>query len=110
MKVLVVFYSLYGHVYRMAQAVAEGVKEVAGAEAVLRRVCGFLGIDFLPALLRPADREHHFLHSSVSPYLKGSNTVRADERWGQELSPEQVERVARKLRKFTLYRDRYQLG
>jgi NAD(P)H dehydrogenase (quinone) len=38
MKVLVVFYSMYGHIYRMAQAVAEGVKEVAGAEALLRRV------------------------------------------------------------------------
>lgn len=38
MKVLVVFYSMYGHVYKMAQAVAEGVREVPGAEAVLRRV------------------------------------------------------------------------
>jgi len=47
MKVLVVFYSLYGHVYRMAQAVAEGVKEVAGAEAVLRRVPETLSDDIL---------------------------------------------------------------
>jgi NAD(P)H dehydrogenase (quinone) len=38
MKVLVVFYSMYGHVYRMAEAVAEGAKEVSGAEVVLRRV------------------------------------------------------------------------
>ncbi|MBI5100905.1 MAG: NAD(P)H:quinone oxidoreductase [Nitrospirae bacterium] len=38
MKVLIVFYSMYGHVYRMAQAVAEGVGEVPGAEAVVRRV------------------------------------------------------------------------
>ena len=38
MKVLIVYYSMYGHVHRMAQAVAEGVREVAGAEAVLRRV------------------------------------------------------------------------
>ena len=38
MKVLVVFYSMYGHVYKMAQAVAEGVREVPGAEALLRRV------------------------------------------------------------------------
>jgi len=36
MKVLVVFY--YGHVYRLAEAVAEGAREVAGAETVLRRV------------------------------------------------------------------------
>jgi NAD(P)H dehydrogenase (quinone) len=38
MKVLIVFYSVYGHIYRMAEAVAEGVREVEGAEAHLRRV------------------------------------------------------------------------
>jgi NAD(P)H dehydrogenase (quinone) len=38
MKGLIVFYSMYGHVYRMAEAIAEGVKQVPGAEAVLRRV------------------------------------------------------------------------
>ena len=38
MKVLVVFYSTYGHVYKMAEAVAEGVKTVAGAEVEIRRV------------------------------------------------------------------------
>lgn len=36
--VLIVYYSLYGHVYRMAEAIAEGVREVEGAEAVIRRV------------------------------------------------------------------------
>jgi NAD(P)H dehydrogenase (quinone) len=38
MKVLVVYYSMYGHIHRMAEAVAEGVKTVKGAEALLRRV------------------------------------------------------------------------
>ena len=38
MKVLIVYYSMYGHVHKMAEAVAEGVKEIAGAEAILRRV------------------------------------------------------------------------
>jgi NAD(P)H dehydrogenase (quinone) len=38
MKGLVVFYSTYGHVYKMAEAVAEGVKKVAGAEVDIRRV------------------------------------------------------------------------
>ena len=37
-KVLIVHYSLYGHVYRMAEAVAAGVREVAGCEAVVKRV------------------------------------------------------------------------
>jgi NAD(P)H dehydrogenase (quinone) len=38
MKVLVVYYSMYGHVHRMAEAIAEGVKRVKGAEVALRRV------------------------------------------------------------------------
>ena len=38
MKVLIVFYSTYGHVYRMAEAVAEGAKEIKGADVALRRV------------------------------------------------------------------------
>ena len=38
MKVLIVYYSTYGHVHRMAEAIAEGVKQVDGAEAVMRRV------------------------------------------------------------------------
>jgi NAD(P)H dehydrogenase (quinone) len=38
MKVLVVFYSMYGHIYKMAQAVTEGAKEVPGTEVALRRV------------------------------------------------------------------------
>jgi len=38
MKVLIVYYSTYGHVYRMATHVAEGVKEIPGVEAVVRRV------------------------------------------------------------------------
>ena len=37
MKVLIVYYSTYGHVHKMAEAVAEGVREIAGAEALLRR-------------------------------------------------------------------------
>ena len=38
MKVLVVFYSTYGHVYQMAKAIAEGAQEVSGATVELRRV------------------------------------------------------------------------
>jgi NAD(P)H dehydrogenase (quinone) len=38
MKVLVVFYSTYGHVYKMAEAIAAGAGEVAGAEVEIRRV------------------------------------------------------------------------
>jgi NAD(P)H dehydrogenase (quinone) len=37
-KVQVIFYSLYGHVYRMAEAVAEGARQVAGAQVDLFQV------------------------------------------------------------------------
>jgi NAD(P)H dehydrogenase (quinone) len=38
MKVKVVFYSMYGHIYRMAEAVAEGAREVEGTEVELLQV------------------------------------------------------------------------
>lgn len=38
MRVLIVYYSTYGHVHQMAEAVAEGAGQVQGAEVVLRRV------------------------------------------------------------------------
>ena len=38
MKILIPFYSMYGHIYMMAQAVAEGVEQVEGVKAILRRV------------------------------------------------------------------------
>ncbi len=37
-KVLVLYYSMYGHIEQMAHAVAEGVRKVEGAEATLKRV------------------------------------------------------------------------
>ncbi len=37
-KVQVIFYSMYGHIYRMAEAVAEGVREVPGIEIGLYQV------------------------------------------------------------------------
>ena len=47
MKVLIVYYSMYGHIHQMAQAVAEGVGQVGGAEALLRRVPETLPDDVL---------------------------------------------------------------
>lgn len=38
MKVLVLFYSTWGHIYKMALAAAEGAREVSGAEVDVRRV------------------------------------------------------------------------
>ncbi len=38
MNILIVYYSTYGHVHKMAEAVAEGARKIEGAEVVMRRV------------------------------------------------------------------------
>jgi len=47
LKILVLFYSTYGHVYKMAEAVAEGAREVDGANVILRRIPETLSKDVL---------------------------------------------------------------
>jgi len=47
MKVLVVYYSMYGHIYKLAQAAVEGAESVEGVEAALRRVPETLPRDVL---------------------------------------------------------------
>ena len=47
MKVKIVFYSMYGHIYRMAEAVAEGAREVEGAEVELLQVPELVPEDIL---------------------------------------------------------------
>jgi NAD(P)H dehydrogenase (quinone) len=47
MKVLVVYYSMYGHIHQMAEAIAEGAKGVNGAKVELRRVPETLPDDVL---------------------------------------------------------------
>ena len=47
MKVLIVYYSMYGHIYKMAEAIAEGVKQVNGAEVKMYRVPETLPDDVL---------------------------------------------------------------
>jgi NAD(P)H dehydrogenase (quinone) len=53
MKVLVVYYSLYGHTYQLARAVERGVASVAGVEAVFRKVAEFDSV-----LKATADSQH----------------------------------------------------
>lgn len=38
MKTKIIFYSMYGHIYKMAEAVAEGVREVKGSRVELLQV------------------------------------------------------------------------
>ncbi len=47
MKIYVVFYSTYGHVFQMAEAVAEGARSVAGADVKLFQVAETLPSDVI---------------------------------------------------------------
>jgi NAD(P)H dehydrogenase (quinone) len=47
MKVLVVYYSMYGHIHRMAEAIAEGAKSVQGATVEMCRVPETLPLEVL---------------------------------------------------------------
>lgn len=64
MKVLIVYYSTYGHVHKMAEAMAEGVKEIEGAEAVLRRVPETLPDDVLEKM-GAADAQKSVAHVPI---------------------------------------------
>jgi NAD(P)H dehydrogenase (quinone) len=46
-KVQVIFYSMYGHVHRMAEAIVEGAKQVPGAEVSLYQVPELIADDVL---------------------------------------------------------------
>jgi NAD(P)H dehydrogenase (quinone) len=64
MKVLVLFYSVYGHIYRMAEAVAEGVREVKGAKVELRQVPETLPAEILQKI-GAVDAQKTFAHIPV---------------------------------------------
>jgi len=65
MKVRIVFYSMYGHVYRMAEAVARGAGQVAGAEVLLSQVPELVPAEALEASGAAAAREA-FAHVPVA--------------------------------------------
>jgi NAD(P)H dehydrogenase (quinone) len=64
MKVLIVFYSTYGHIFKMAEAVAEGAKEVTGAEVHIRRVPETLPEEVLEKM-GAVDAQKAFSHVAV---------------------------------------------
>ncbi|EMG36257.1 NAD(P)H:quinone oxidoreductase, type IV [Desulfocurvibacter africanus PCS] len=61
MKALILFYTTYGHNYNMAQAAAEGVRQVEGCEAILRRVPETLSDEILAKMgaLEPRKQWEH---------------------------------------------------
>ena len=64
MKILVVYYSMYGHVHRMAEAVADGAREVKGAEVLMRRVPETLPEDVL-GKMGALEAQKGFVHVPV---------------------------------------------
>jgi len=64
MKILVVYYSMYGHVHRMAEAVADGAREVKGAEVLTRRVPETLPEDVL-GKMGALEAQKGFVHVPV---------------------------------------------
>lgn len=65
MKILVLFYSTYGHVYRMAEAVAAGAGEVSGAQVTLKRVPETLPPEALKAM-GATEAQKAFAHVPVA--------------------------------------------
>ena len=68
-KVLVLYYSMYGHIETMAEAVAEGARSVSGTEVDVRRVPELMSeddaraagakLDQAAPIAQPEDLEHY---------------------------------------------------
>ena len=65
MKVNIVFYSLYGHVYRLAEAIAEGAREVKGSTAALYQVPETLPADII-AKMGATEAKKSFAHVPIA--------------------------------------------
>ena len=65
MKALILYYSMYGHIYKMAEAIAEGVREVPGCETIVRRVPETLSDDIL-GKMGALDAQKNMAHIPVA--------------------------------------------
>jgi len=83
---------------------------ISSPERQLQRICQFLGADYSPQMLAPNGKAHHFVRSSLSSFLTGANKLAVDERWRNELAPEQIKTIEKKLGSVPIYKDRYLLG
>jgi NAD(P)H:quinone oxidoreductase type IV len=73
-KVQVIFYSMYGHIHKMAEAVAEGARGVAGVEVSLSQVPELVPED---ALVRTGAKQARDGFASV-PFAKPDQLTEAD--------------------------------
>ena len=64
MKTLIVYYSMYGHVHKMAEAVNEGAREIKGMEVEMRRAPETL-LDEILTKMGALDAQKSFSHVPV---------------------------------------------
>ncbi len=74
MKVQIIFYSTYGHVYHLAAAIAEGARQVPGAEVEVFRVPELLSDEILGKMGAKAAQE---VYAHV-PIIKPEQLTEAD--------------------------------
>jgi hypothetical protein len=79
-------------------------------ERELKRICEWASLPYDARMLSDTDMQHHFMHSTVSPYTKSEFKIRFDERWQKELQPENRERIEAVMRKQPLLRSHYLEG
>jgi NAD(P)H dehydrogenase (quinone) len=65
LKILVLFYSAYGHIYKMAEAIAEGARQVEGAEVTIKQVPETLPME-LREKIGVAEAQKEFAHIPVA--------------------------------------------
>jgi NAD(P)H dehydrogenase (quinone) len=76
MKILVLFYSSFGHVYKMAEAVAEGARSVSGADVTIKRVPETLPPDAVKAMgIDSASKVYSHIPIATVEDLKGADAV-----------------------------------
>ncbi|XP_074294319.1 putative NAD(P)H dehydrogenase (quinone) FQR1-like 2 isoform X2 [Silene latifolia] len=72
LKLLIVFYSMYGHVEQLARRMKKGVDSVDGVEAVLYRVPETLSNDVLAQMMAPEKDDSIPVISSLEDLASGS--------------------------------------
>lgn len=60
----------------------------------LRRICGFLGLEFEPGLLALWEREVHNIPGNPMLFQRSRRTISKDERWRRDLTEDDLRRFA----------------
>ena len=76
MKLLIIYYSMFGHIHKMAEAVADGAGKVSGVEVIMRRVPETLPEEVL-ARMGAVELQKNFAHIPVGTVdeLPGADAI-----------------------------------